>query len=219
VSTPERLAYWYFRLNGFLTTENFIIHPDTGSDQRTDADLIAVRFLHRAENLVQPMEDDPRVASCRTLANVIIAEVKTGPCALNGPWTRPETGNMWRALRAIGCVPEDAIDLACDLLLRKGYWSDATVTIRLFGLGESMNPDLPIPATQQLTWGEVIAFCIQRFKAYELQKAAVPQWTCDGIRLKQCALNRRNQKEPDSAIRAYFNLHQRPTPSQQESTP
>lgn len=50
--SPERLAYWYFRLNGFLTTENFIVHPDEGKDQRTDADLLAVRFQHRAENVI-----------------------------------------------------------------------------------------------------------------------------------------------------------------------
>ena len=56
--TPERLAYWYFRLNGFLTTENFIVHPDRGPNQRTDADLLAVRFAHRKENLVRPMTDD-----------------------------------------------------------------------------------------------------------------------------------------------------------------
>lgn len=28
IYSPERLAYWYFRLNGFLTTENFVVHPE-----------------------------------------------------------------------------------------------------------------------------------------------------------------------------------------------
>lgn len=27
---PEQLAYWYFRLNGFLTTVNFVVHPEQG---------------------------------------------------------------------------------------------------------------------------------------------------------------------------------------------
>ena len=90
---PERLAYWYFRLNGFFTTENFIVHPDQGRDQRTDADLLVVRFAHRAENLQRPMEDDLRVVSCNTFANVIIAEVKTGECRLNGPWIDPVRRN------------------------------------------------------------------------------------------------------------------------------
>ena len=110
----ERLAYWDFRLNGFLTTENFIVHPDIDPNQRTDADLLAGRFAQRSENLSRPMKDDLTVASCKTFANVIIAEVKTGACALNGPWTNPRAEDMKRVLKAVGCVPESAIELACD---------------------------------------------------------------------------------------------------------
>ena len=25
---PEKVAYWYFRLNGFLQIENFVVHPE-----------------------------------------------------------------------------------------------------------------------------------------------------------------------------------------------
>lgn len=64
-SKAERLASWYFRLNGFLTTENFIVHPDSGADQRTDADILAVRFAHRAENRLRPMVDDATVVRAR----------------------------------------------------------------------------------------------------------------------------------------------------------
>ena len=46
---PEKVAYWYFRLNGYLQIENFVIHPGRRGGQRTDADLLAVRFPHRAE--------------------------------------------------------------------------------------------------------------------------------------------------------------------------
>ena len=48
---PEKVAYWYFRLNGFLQIENFVVHPERRGGQRTDADLLAVRFRHRAERL------------------------------------------------------------------------------------------------------------------------------------------------------------------------
>ncbi len=44
---PEKIAYWFFRLNGFLTIENFVVHPELisdGTSQRTDADILAVRF-------------------------------------------------------------------------------------------------------------------------------------------------------------------------------
>ena len=58
---PEKVAYWYFRLNGFLQIENFVVHPGRRGSQRTDADLLAVRFPHRAEFLLDhpdPMRDD-----------------------------------------------------------------------------------------------------------------------------------------------------------------
>lgn len=122
-SSPERLAYWYFRLNGFLTTENFIVHPDRGDRQQTDADLLAVRFCHRVENLECPMEDDPRVACCDQFVNVVIAEVKTGYCALNGPWTEPSRGNMRRVLSATGCIARDLLEHASQSLYKKGKWA------------------------------------------------------------------------------------------------
>jgi hypothetical protein len=41
---PERLAYWYLRLNGFLPIENFIVHDEGGRAQRTDIDLWRFAF-------------------------------------------------------------------------------------------------------------------------------------------------------------------------------
>ncbi len=198
----ERLAYWYFRLNGFLTTENFVVHPDRGHLQRTDADILAVRFSHRAENLEHPMEDDPKVTECSTFANVIIAEIKTGQCNLNGPWSKPEERNMQRVLKAIGCVPESAINIACEELYEKGFWGDSMVTIRLFAIGEFKNNELTIPLSQQLTWREIISFCINRFKKYEREKSSVPQWTDDGSQLRKCSL----KHNPELETRRLFGL-------------
>ncbi len=202
VSTPERLAYWYFRLNGFLTTENFVIHPDTGRNQRTDADLLAVRFSHRRENLVRPMKDDLRVSACRTPLNVIIAEVKTGLCALNGPWTNPEAGNMKRVLRAIGCLPDEALELASSELYSRGVWVDSMVTLRLFTVGDRRGEGICIPDEQQVTWDEVIAFCVERFKTYRSQKSSVGQWPEDGKALMDAALRPKAHGE----IRHLFGL-------------
>jgi hypothetical protein len=198
--SPERLAYWYFRLNGFLTTENFIVHPDQGRDQGTDADLLAVRFQYRAENMATPMQDDPRVAECSSLANILIAEVKTGRCALNGPWTDPTRHNMERVLRAIGCLDDQAISQATQCLYNKGLWKAATVSVRLFAVGEE-KADLMIPPSQQLTWSEIIQFSIKRFGDYKQQKSSVGQWTVDGKKLQRLAL-----KKSDAAIRQLFSL-------------
>ena len=198
--SPERLAYWYFRLNGFLTTENFIVHPDEGRNQRTDADLLAVRFMHRAENLLSPMQDDPRVADCNSFPNIIIAEIKTGRCALNGLWTDPARMNMERVLRAIGCVDELGVQQAASCLYENGLWHNGIVSVRLFAVGEEKQK-LVIPETQQLIWSEIIPFLIERFREYKRQKSSVGQWTADGKKLQRLAL-----KTDVAAIRQLFGL-------------
>jgi hypothetical protein len=46
----ERLAYWYLRLNGFMTIDNFVLHDKSkkGIAHRTDADIYGVRFPFRS---------------------------------------------------------------------------------------------------------------------------------------------------------------------------
>lgn len=199
--SPERLAYWYFRLNGFTTTENFIVHPDQGADQRTDADLLAVRFAHRAENLVLPMTDDARISSCSTFVNVIVAEIKTSLCSLNGPWTDPQKENMQRVIKAIGCVPHSDVQNACASLYSEGLWSKSDVTVRLFALGDQRST-LRVPPEQQVTWSEVIQFIISRFKQYKRQKSSVGQWAEDGLMLKRLV----SKKNAEALIRKEFGL-------------
>src|SRR5437764_11426823 len=85
---PEKVAYWYFRLNGFLQIENFVVHPERRGGQRTDADLLAVRFPYRAERLFDNpsdimADDEQRLSLSRNLIDVVIAEVKRNqPCTL-----------------------------------------------------------------------------------------------------------------------------------------
>lgn len=148
------------------------------------------------------MKDDPKLLSCRSLADVIIAEVKTGQCNLNGPWTKRPKRNMDRVLSAIGCVPKNAFSSACGQLYDCGRWSDNAVTIRLFALGESRNNALPIPSKQQITWTEIVRFCINRFNEYEREKSSVGQWTEDGKRLRQLAL----ADNAEEGIRHLFSL-------------
>jgi hypothetical protein len=198
--SPERLAYWYFRLNGFLTTENFVVHPEHGSDVRTDADLLAIRFRNRVENSSIPMPDDPRISECSTLVNMILAEVKRGACALNGPWTNRDKCNMQRVLGAVGCVQESLVEAVANSLYESGMWQGDSVTLRLFALGESKS-ELIVPQTQQITWSEVIDFCIGRFEQYRLQKSAVGQWTKDGRQLRGFSLEGRRDQ-----IRTLFGL-------------
>ena len=105
--STEKAAYWYLRLNGFLQIENFVIHPGRRGGQRTDADLLGVRFPHRAEFVIDgtTMADDESALSISSEhIDVVIAEVKAGRCSVNGPWTDPEKRNIERVLSAIGCA-------------------------------------------------------------------------------------------------------------------
>src|SRR5262245_28244586 len=117
---PERVAYWYFRLNGFFQIENFIVHPHRRGGQRTDVDLLAVRFPHRAERLIDDpndiMADDVHTLGLSDrMIDVVVAEVKTNQaCTLNGPWTKRDAQNVHRVLAAIGCLPSDRIELAAN---------------------------------------------------------------------------------------------------------
>lgn len=138
----ENLAYWYLRLNGFLTIANFIVHPDQGAMQETYVNVIGVRFPYRAENLRRPMTDDDGFAPTREKAYITIAEVKSGRCALNGPWTKPERGNMLRVVRAIGAFPKTEAKLAADALHKRGHYQNRLYHLSLMCFGREADPGL-----------------------------------------------------------------------------
>ncbi len=179
----ESLAYWYLRLNGFLTTTNFIIHPEYGHNQRTDADILAVRFPFREERLIEPMVDDAIVISVNSLKILIfIAEVKKGLCRLNGPWTDPEKHNMGRVLKAIGVFSVNENDIVAKALYSNGCYENDNYSISLICIGERTNDILKqqYPQVKQITWPEVFSFMFERFKAYPQQKSSHPQWDKNG---------------------------------------
>ena len=192
---PEKVAYWYFRLNGFLQIENFVIHPDRRGGQRTDADLLAVRFPFRAERLFDDpndiMADDVRqLALSRDLIDIVIAEVKTNqPCTLNGPWTRQDRRNIHRVLAAIGCVPPDRIETAAADMYRAGFHCGVSLRIRLAAVGRERNGDITktYPEVTQLLWSEILTFIWDRFHRYRQQKTQVDQWDPEGHKIKRLA--------------------------------
>lgn len=192
---PEKVAYWYFRLNGFFQIENFVVHPERHGGQRTDADLLAVRFPFRAERLFDDpndiMADDvQRLALSGDLIDVVIAEVKTGQCALNGPWTLQDRQNVHRVLAAIGCLPPNRIEAAATDIYRKGFHrSLAPLRIRLVAVGRERSEDLAAayPEVTQLTWAGMLAFVWHRFRRYRQQKTQVDQWDTEGRKIKRLA--------------------------------
>lgn len=195
---PEKVAYWYFRLNGFLQIENFVVHPPGRGGQRTDADLLAVRFPYRAERLFDDpndiMKDDVKgLALSPNEIDVAIVEVKTNqPCTLNGPWTDPNRQNLERVIAALGCVSADRVSIAAKNIYECGSHSEGPgLRLRLIAVGRDENPALlnAFPAVTQATWVKLLGFIWQRLDHYRKQKAQVDQWDSEGRRLKDLAEN------------------------------
>ncbi len=186
----ERLAFWFLRLNGFLTIPNFIVHPegpreDGAYPQRTDVDVLGVRFPFRAENRHRPMPDHSFfVAEQRQL--VVLSEVKTGRCKLNGPWTNPELQNLEKVLSAGGFRPVDQVEVMAEALYRTGVWQDEDLVIRIVCFGAQQNRTVrrTFPEVRQFTWREdVLPFIYQRFDTYKLEKQMHHQWDKDAREL------------------------------------
>ena len=104
----EQLASWYLRLNGYLTVPNFILHPNTPGSERTEADLLAVRFPYSREVAGSLIERDDTLSCQDERIDFIIAEVKSGVCCLNGPWIKSKAGNMQYVLKWFGMIEEES---------------------------------------------------------------------------------------------------------------
>jgi hypothetical protein len=200
---PERLAYWYFRLNGFLTIENFIVHDEYGGAQRTDIDLIGLRFPNRREALRTDkgkdewMLDDPRFGR-KTQPFAAFVEVAAGECKLNGPWTDRAKENMPRAIRALGTFStEEEVQLASDALYATGRFISEQIELGLISIGGQANPSLTetFPHAVQIEWRETIDFIFDRFHKFEREKRGHPQWDLDGHLLWHAFQEHNNDKE------------------------
>lgn len=192
---PEKVAYWYFRLNGFFQIENFVVHPPGKGSQRTDADLIGARFPFRVERLFDDpndimADDEQSLALSRDRIEVVITEVKTNQCTLNGPWTREDRQNVHRVLAAIGCLPRDHIEQAAADIYRAGvHVSKLGLRVRLVVVGGERSKELSasFPDVLQLIWPEMLAFIWVRLRRYRHQKKQVDQWDPQGLRIKRLA--------------------------------
>lgn len=195
----EQLAYWYLRFNGFLTIPNFVVHPDRGSNQATDVDILAVRFPYRGENLANPMQDEEYFASIKEKLYIAIAEVKSTVCDLNRPWTDPKRQNMLRIIRALGAFPEAESNLVSKSLYKHGVYSNQLYYVSFLCLGRERNPDVTqkYPLVPQILWTDVLRFIHKRFHEYRRQKKSHPQWDQVGCDLWNAY---QNNKDMDTFI-------------------
>ena len=186
---PEEISNWFFRLNGCMSIPNFIVHPDRGrGSQRTDVDVLAVRFPYRAELLTsgEPMQDH-YVFNSNNQIDIILAEVKHGLCRLNGPWTNPPDENMHHVLHAIGAFEADNVPEVAESLYENGQYNNEHFRVRLFAIGSMINDEI-LPGAVQLTWDDLLTFIHARFNLYRNQKSQHNQWDPTGRTLFRIAV-------------------------------
>ncbi len=180
---PEKVAYWYFRLNGFLTISNFVLHSEMRGGERTDIEVLGVRFPFRKELPEYPLADEDVFREINK-PYVIIAEVTRSDCKLNESWRDPKKANMRRILCAIGAFKEGDVDKVTQALYDTGIYDDRYY-VSLFCIGRQVAKDLSqcYPRVPQKTWDDVLKFIYCRFKKYRKYKTSHPHWDSLGKRL------------------------------------
>jgi hypothetical protein len=207
--TAEDVAYWFFRLNGCLTINNFVLHPsETRGNTLSDVDLVAVRFPHRTEledSARGGMPDHPLVLSTTGLVKVILAEVKTGLGRLNTAWSR-ENSPVWvEILKRIGMFPIHQVDEIASHLKEKGNYVGQGYEVSITIVCDS--PDISdqngAAIYSCLTWQDaILPFIHQRLRDYRRYKSHHSQWDNAGRRLYELAGEYRDK---DHFIREIIN--------------
>ncbi|ADL42223.1 hypothetical protein COB47_0916 [Caldicellulosiruptor obsidiansis OB47] len=109
------IVYWFFRLNGCFTIQNFIVHSERNAVQETEVDLLAVRFPDRKE---LDMRDHPIFSNQKV--QLFIVEGKLNKCSFNPATKR----NFDEILRRVGFVHDEEAEKIKECLNANGKWED-----------------------------------------------------------------------------------------------
>lgn len=165
---PEDVALWYFRLQGCLTIQNFMIHRFDGTGGAySDADVIAVRFPHRQEQQMEMFEQ----FFSRDKIDLSFVEVKTGWASINRSWRSADT--LAHVISRIGICPPDRVAEAANSIARTWVYETDTIRIRMVIACKEkrLADDLP-PDSQQLTWAEeILPTIFRRFRDFQQPKS------------------------------------------------
>jgi len=168
-----KLAYWYLRLNGYFTVEDFSLHPDTKNDRGTDADLLAVRFPFSQENPGRHCFERDTSLIIPQGIDFLLVEVKAGICYINSTtWGNPKEAHVQYALRWIGFWDsEKEINEIAAEIYETGMWTNQNATVRFCCIGKEENFDLQAahPKLVQKSLSHVVDFVRQRFTHQCLQ--------------------------------------------------
>lgn len=161
----EKLAYWYLRFNGYLTVENFTVHPDHKKDPEAEVDILAVRFpLSKEEPDRYKFERDPNLI-LPDVADFIIGEVKSGLCAINEKsWLDPSRKNVEYALEWMGFLQSDQIPSVAKELYNNLRWASGGYSVRFVSFGARANDDLAkkYPTLPQMFLENMMSFVYRR---------------------------------------------------------
>jgi hypothetical protein len=202
MSKAEELATWYLRLNGFLTISNFILHPSCGGSQRTDADVIGVRFPFRRE-FEGDHDDVARLGCSSTKPTLLIAEVKTTDLSLNEAWQNPDKGNINKVLTDLGLFKSKrSIDVAAKRLYESGR-HDGEYYCSLLLIGNVNVGKIPTQysAVPTVLWKDAIGFIHTRFRMHRREKAQHDQWDTLGQELYQFAIDHESLADFERDVR------------------
>jgi hypothetical protein len=180
--SPEDIAYWYLRLNGFLILRNFLVHGDRKGETRTDIDVLGVRFQYRREHLDQPMKDDDWIARAgRTI--VVFCEAKKGAADFNPAWTNRDKMTMESFLALVGIIPREHWSSVANELYEVGRSEvnrDVLITALLMNHDPESKVSTRLKRAQQVQLEHALWFIHRRFKTYHAVKTPHGQWEPSG---------------------------------------
>ena len=196
----EKIAYWFFRLNGCLNLTNFLVHHERKDREGTEVDVLGVRFPYRNELALsgRSMDDHEIFTEREQKIDIIVADATTGDCKVNDSWIKPEKLNMERILFALGIFPKKRAEAIAVKLYEELYYDDdPAFRVNIYALGRKKNADLP-PVVLQLTWEEVLLFIHHRFVTFDDYKRQHDQWDTTGKELFERATH--SWREPKQFI-------------------
>jgi hypothetical protein len=184
----EKLAYWYFRLNGFLGNDSYIIHRQLqNSDHATDIDYLGVRFMHRKELLEDKdnwMRDDENSELFKYYPKskiyICFAEIKKGRPKINKTWTDETKNTLLQLLLSVGCISHKQIPKVVSSLQRKGFcniYKNYITFISIGDLDENKTKSVPYDRIPIIGWKEILNFIYNRFKDYKIEKSNLKEWS------------------------------------------
>ena len=166
----ETLAYWYLRLNGFFPLRNFVMHMPADRQQRSDCDILAVRFPGVSEDIGGQRDDWDRTRFERWglslgVPLVLVVQVKTG--TEGEPGKAFDTERLKQGIRRVGLWDaETSEQIAGALGKERLLKTDKATVAKLLIASQPVEKDTYL----SMKIDEATGFIRDRFKKYSEQK-------------------------------------------------